>query len=431
MAESIAFTTRTLASLKPAEQPYEVRENGRTGLRVRVATTGLLTFRWVCTARGKVYTLGRFGDGSGGTLTLAAARDKLEMYRKKHEAGVDPEDLDGAERPRTVKALCDLWYKESIQLRRRRPEVVKDVIDREIIPTIGPLPLIAVDTLAARRVVTRTVQRGARAHAAKVLQTVKQLFNFAAASGFMPTNPAAPLRAADVGVVTNESDRFLSAEEIPLVLAAIDGSGVDPVIRLGLRLVIFTGLRTHEALTLEWRDVDLEQKTITVRIENQKMSLARAAKRSAKPFVQPLSPPALEAVTALRALAPKNVAWVFHSAQAKKSAYRVNDKSLEHALRRVRLKDERTSKLESFSPHDFRRTMATHMSETLRLAPWVGQLCLGHSLNRMLGSGVAGRYDHAQFIPERRDALNAYATWIEGLCTGKTAKVIAMGGTNG
>ncbi len=421
MGNQIPFTPRTLANLKPAGATYEVREAGRTGLRLRVAPTGTKSFRWVCTSRGRAYTLGRFGDGTGGTITLAGARAELARMKAKHEAGVDPDGLEGAERPKTVKALCDVFYNESIMLRRRRPEVVKDVIDREIVPTIGTLPLVAVDTLAARRVVTRTIQRGARSHAAKVLQTVKQLFNFAAANGFMPWNPAAPLRAADLGVIQNVGDRFLSADEIPAVLAAIDGSGMDPVVRLALRFVFYTGLRTHEALTLEWRDVDMEAATVTVRVENQKITKARAQK-GAKPFVQPLSAPALAAVKALRELAPKSTAWVFYSPFAKGG--RLNDKSMEHALRRVRLRD--LAKLESFSPHDFRRTMATHMSETLRLAPWISQFCLGHSLNRMLGSGVAATYDHAKLLDDRRVALGAYATWIEGLIDGTTAKVIPM-----
>lgn len=423
MAREIAFTTKTVECLKPDAAHYEVREVGRTGLRVRVAPSGLKTFRWVCTARGKVFTLGRFGDGSGGTLTLTGARAKLDSYKAKHEAGVDPDGADAGERPKNVKQLCDLWYRESILLRRRRPDVVKDIIDREIVPTIGPLPLIAVDTLAARRVVTRTVQRGARTHAGKVLQLVKQLFNFAASSGFMAANPAAPLRAADLGIVANISDRFLSAAEIPIVLTAVETSTVDPVLRLAVRFLFFTGLRTREALTLEWPDVDLDGgKTVTIRVENQKLSLDRA--RRAKPFVQPLAPPALDALKALRSLAPPTSRWVFHSPKAKNG--RLNDKSIEHALRRVRNKDERLSKLESFSPHDFRHTMATHMSETLRLPPHLGQLCLGHSLNRMLGSGVARTYDHATFIRDRRDALEAYAAWVEGLCTGSAAKVIPM-----
>lgn len=426
MAREIAFTTKTIEGLCPGPGHYEVREIGRTGLRVRVAPSGLKTFRWVCTGRGRVYTLGRFGDGTGGTLTLSAARTKLDTYRAKHAAGVDPEGADVGERPKNVKQLCELWYRESILLRRKRPDVVRDVIDREIVPTIGSLPLIAVDTLAARRVVMRSVQRGARTHADKVFQIVKQLFNFAASSGFMAANPAAPLRRADLGVVRNVGDRFLSAAEIPIVLAAVDASTVDPVLRLGIRVLFFTGLRTHEALTLKWPDVDLDAKTITIRVENQKLSIEQA--RRAKPFVQPLSPPALDAIRALRSLAPSNAQWVFHSAKAKTD--RINDKSIEHALRRVRNKDDRLAKIDDFSPHDFRRTMSTHMSETLRLPPHVGQLCLGHSLNRMLGSGVARTYDHATFIQDRRDALDTYAAWVDGLCTGSAAKVIPMTGSS-
>ena len=107
MAREMPFTARTLANLKPGAARYEVREAGRTGLRVRIEPSGRKSFRWHCTARGKVFTLGRFGDGAGGT-TLADARRLLETYRAKHEAGVDPEGVDRAERPRTVKDLAEL-----------------------------------------------------------------------------------------------------------------------------------------------------------------------------------------------------------------------------------------------------------------------------------------------------------------------------------
>jgi integrase len=428
MAREIPFTARTLANLKPTGERYEVREVGRTGLRARVGATGRVTFRWVCNKRKTVYTLGRFGDGAGGTITLADARAKLDTFKAKHEAGVDPTGPDLGERPKTVKDLCDLWYTQSIILRRRRPEIVKDVIDREIIPTIGSLPLIAVDTARVSTVVVRTVKRGARVHAGRVLQIVKQLFAFAA-RGYMPIDVAAPLRADDLGVLTvPPAGRHLSAPEIPPVLAAIDSTGMDPVVRLALRFVFFTGLRTHEALTLEWRDIDDADATATVRIENRKLSIKQAA--SAEPLVQPLSPPALAAVKALRELAPERTPWVFYSAFSKSE--RLNDKSMEHALRRVRLRD--LPKMAPFSPHDFRDTLATAISETLRdrkglrFPPHVGQMCLGHSLNRILGSSVAAKYDHARRLEERREALHAYAAWVKRLCSGKAAKVIGIGG---
>lgn len=426
MAKDVPFTPRTLANLKPGAARYEVREAGRTGLRLRVEPSGVKSFRWPCTSLGKVFTLGRFGDGSAGTLTLADARRALDVHKAQHSAGLDPEGVDRAERPRTVKDLAGVWYRESILLRRRRPEEVEDVIDREIVPTIGRVPLVAVDALVAGRPVSRTVARGARVHAARVLQLTKQMFTFAAARGFVTTNPAASLRADDFGIVASSRDRHLSVDEIPLVLAGVEAGAIGPTLRHGLVLLFFAGLRTNEALTLEWTDVDLDAATVTIRPENQKVTAKRLRSGKVKPYIVPLSTPALAAVKALRELAPESSRWVFYSPPPRAKLGRVEGSSLGNALRRIVARDKRLAKIPKFSPHIFRHTLATHMTETLRLAPWLGQLCLGHSLNSMLGSSVADRYDQAQLLGDRREALEAYATWVEGLRTGKTAQVIPM-----
>lgn len=429
MAKEIPFTPRTLANLKPGPKRYEVREAGRTGLRVRIEPSGVKSFRWPCTSLGRVFSLGRFGDGSRGTITLADARRALDVYKAQHGAGIDPEGVARIERPRTVKDLAYVWYRESILLRRRRPKVVETVIEREIVPTIGRVPLVAVDALVAARPVSRAVERGARVHAARVLQLSKQMFGFAAARGFMPANPAASLRADDFEIVVSSRDRYLSADEIPLVLAGIEAGRIGPTLRHGLELLFFSGLRTNEALTLEWSDVDLEAATLAVRPENQKVKMKRLRAGKVRPYVVPLSAPALAAVKALRELAPRSSRWVFYSPPPRAKLERVEGSSLGNALRRVIAADERLAKLPGFSPHIFRHTLATHMTETLRLPPWIGQLCLGHSLNSMLGSSVADRYDQAKLLADRREALEAYATWIEGLCDGTTAKVIAIGGS--
>ncbi len=425
MAREIPFNPRTLANLKPGGSRYEVREVGRTGLRLRVEPSGVKSFRWPCTKAGKVFTLGRFGDGSGGTITLAEARSRLEVYRAQHEAGLEPGSAS-AERPRTVKELADLWYSNSILLCRRRPEEVKDALDRDIIPSIGRVPLVAVDGIVASRPVSRVVGRGARVHAGRVLQLTKQMFGFAAARGFVTVNPAAPLRAKDFGIVPSSRDRYLLSDEIPLVLSGIEGGKIGPTLRHGLVLLFYTGLRTNEALTLEWTDVDFDAATVTVRPENQKAKLERLAAGKVKPYVVPLSRPALAAVKGLRELAPKSSRWIFYSPPPRAKLGRVEGSSLGNALRRIIAANERLSKLPKFSPHIFRHTLATHMTETLRLAPWLGQLCLGHALGSMLGSSVADRYDHARLLDDRRTALDTYATWVEGLCTGKAAKVIPM-----
>lgn len=426
----MVFTDRGLKALPVQGKPYEVREQGDnekrgTGLRLRVMPSGAMSFRWVGKGLEKsVYTLGRFGDGTNGTITLAEARKKLAAYRERVAHHLDPEGATSGERPKTVKALCEVFYKDSILPRRKRPEEAKDIIDREIVPTIGSLPLFAVDTGACKKVVAKVVGRGATTHAGKVLQLVKQIFRYAASCGYTATNPAASLIPDIIGVTKHTPrERFLAAEEIPLLWSAIDDSKMDPSVRLALRLLVFTGLRTNEALTLEWRDVDLEEKTVTVRVENQKVSKFRARER--KPFVQPLSEPALEILRVLRAIAPPKTPWVFYS-PGSATGY-LSDHALCRAQRRLWKSAAQLKGVPDATPHDYRRTMATHMSETLGLDPTIGQLCLGHSLNQMLRSGVASTYDKAQRLPQRRAALDAYATWVKGLIEpGTSAKIIPL-----
>jgi len=434
----LAGRPTSFCSRSPPGPGEEVAEAGRTGLRVRVGASGAVTFRWHCrttSATSKVYSLGKFGDGTAGTLTLAAARAKLELYRTKVAAGLDPEAIsETEERPRTVKDLVALFYRDSIMARRKRPAEAKRILDTQIVPALGRLPLAAVDTLACRRPVQALVDDGSPRSAALALALLKQLLSFGCEIGMLDRNPAAPLKPSTFGIVANERKRWLTAEELPVLLRIIEGSDMDVFSKLGLKLLLYTGLRTSEALLLEWTDVDLKEATLSVRPENMKLSKSQA--QNAEPYVVPLSGAALALVKDLRALAAEKERWVFGSVHSKSG--HLSEKALSRAMLRL-WKPERKEgkptpaapKMPQATPHDFRRTLATHVSGTLGFAPHVGQLLLGHSLGSLLGSSVAGVYDRSKRLEERRGALEAYALWVEGLLTGATATVLPFDASKG
>jgi integrase len=446
--EVVALKDSAVRALRSRATRYDVAMSGGIGLQVRVNTRklgstdeGTKSFRWVYHSKlrpGKVgtVTLGRWGDGTGGTITVKQAQAKLEEEKAKLRAGIEPGTAPRGDGPRTVSDLCEAFYTNEIEGHRKRPDVVRDILDRDIIATIGSTPLDDVTALVAAEPAEAAVARKARVHASKVLQVTKQMFAYAAIKGHVPMSPAASLKPGHikakgrVAKVAAKGTRWLRTEELVTFWGALDRASVDPTTRLGLQLLILTALRTNEALTLKWADIFFEKKILVLRAENRKMTPAKA--EEAGDWIQPLSDDAIEVLKTLRALCPKDKEWVFYSRRAAEE--HTDDHALGHAMRRIwqqdgavkalaasmKQKAETDPSMEDIkrkpkaSPHDFRRTVATHLVSTLKVDRVVAQMVLGHSINKAIGSGVGDTYDRGAALDERRAALNGFASWLKG-----------------
>jgi integrase len=323
---------------------------------------------------------------------------------------------------------------------------VQDILDRNVKPVIGTLPLSAVDEDVLANVVRKVANDGARVHASKVLQVLKQMFRYAADNyKNMRPSPAISLRPKGLNARTaRRGRRWLRAEELAAFWKALGLSRVDPVTRFGLQFLILTALRADQARTLTWSDIDFKRKLLIIRAEKRKLSPEKA--EEAGDWEQPLSEPALGILTTLRALCPKEIPWVFYSPRSKDGI--ITDHALGRAMKRLWETDEDLKKVladllekaatdtklqdikkkPKASPHDLRRSVATHLSGTLKVDRVISQLVLDHSLNRILDSGVANTYDQGDAVDERRVALDRWALWLMEQITPTTTggKVIAM-----
>lgn len=454
--KSEALTAAGVEKLKPKAKDYELSDGGN-GLRLRVTANGRKAWRWhyrdTPSSPQKVVTLGYYTrEGTPDHMSLKAARnrlDELQTARREHRLS---EVLGGGEdAPGTVKELAEKFYRLRILPHRVRPEVVRDVLDRDILRLIGTRKLSAFTTPACRLVVEDVVGRGAKTYAGRVLQVLKQLGRFGQANSYIPGNPAAPLESSALGVEDNSDDRWLTSEEIVLWWRALDLSEMTPTTRLGLRLLLLTGVRTGELLKAKWSDVNFDENkakweegqtgprpTWTIPVENQK--LTKKKQKKARPFVVALSP---QAVALLREL--KNFAadseWVMYSPasldddgdEAEKEPH-LSDKALALAMRRL-WKERKSRKgprksdrtlpalltIPQASPHDLRRTMRTHYEETLGIEPHVAERALNHSLGR-----IAATYNRGDYFPAREKAANAWGLHVEQIVAGKPATVTSI-----
>ncbi|HEX9049690.1 MAG TPA: tyrosine-type recombinase/integrase [Anaeromyxobacter sp.] len=433
------LTPRFIESLTSADARYDVPDRRAPGLRLRVLPTGRKVFRWVCNARGQVYTIGPWAlSEAPGFVTLAQAREWLDKLKAAHVSGtIDAVEAEmrAAMRPAfaalaapadasvpTFASVAEEFYKRRIVPHRKVPEVARRILDLDLIPALGARPIEALTTRECASAIERVVDRGAPVHAGKVLATLKQALRFAEARGYRAGNPAGPLDPKDLGVESNVSDRWLTAEEIGIFWRSLDPdltepradkhgkvqrrTSLDPATRAALRFLLLTGARSGELLRARWTEIDLDAATWTVPVANQKLTKDQA--RKAKPFVIPLSATALDLVRELRALAGESP-WIVASDQSDDGAY--TDKALGRAMRRMFEGDAPRLVLPGgpATPHDLRRTMRTHLGK-LRVPLHIVERCLNHSLGRIVQT-----YDQGDYLDERREALDKWDAYVRRL----------------
>ena len=102
------------------------------------------------------------------------------------------------------------------------------------------------------------------------------------------------------------------------------------------------------------------------------------------------------------------------------SAFSKTKERLDGRIARERAKAE-LPPMPPWTLHDLRRTMVTMMNECLRVPPHVVEACVNH-ISGSAKAGVAGVYNKALYLEERRSAFEAWADFIESIASPKEAR---------
>jgi len=279
-------TKRAIDALKPSDRDCYLWDSELTGFGVKVTPRGAKIYLVQYRLGGRKGITRRVTIGRHGVpWTPDSARKEAKRLLGEVAAGKDPADAKQREKDNvTVSQLCD-QYLEAAPLivlpGKKRPKkastlvIDRSNIERHIRPLLGRKRVNSVSRLDVekfqRDVATgrtaidvrtkprgRALVRGGEGTAARATAVLGTVFSYAVKERIRDDNPVRGVSLYG----GQKRDRFLSAAELAQLgdaLAAAETGNENPHAVAAIRLLVLTGARKSEILTLRWKHVDTER----------------------------------------------------------------------------------------------------------------------------------------------------------------------------
>lgn len=368
--------------------------NDGNGLRLLIRPDGarywLLRFRF--DGKESAHGLGAFPE-----VGLAEARTKAGEARKVIEAGGHPTKARRVRRATrteahkaTFRAIAEEWLERNNRdwsghhLERNR-----GLLNRILFPDLGELPVEEITAAMLSAVLVKHYDSGIRESARRARAVAAQVFAFAIDSHRAKHNPARELSGSSL-LKPAEVRHFaaLKAEQVGPMLRAFAESGMEPVTRAALLLMLFTGLRDAALRGARWQEIDLKAATWTVPPERMK---------SGREHRLPLPTQAVEILGVLAKLTgSKPGAFVF--ASTGKAGY-LAENTLRVALHRLGFK---------VTAHGFRSLITDKLNVQGFNPDWIER-----QLDHVMKDKVRASYLRTDFFDQRRPMMQWFADWAE------------------
>lgn len=384
------------------------------GLCLRASAGGAKAFYQVYTRNdGKRawLKLGTFPD-----ISLAKARQLARETRASVGEGNDPHSEKTARAAsQTVSDLVDNYVAREASTKRSAAEIERR-LRFDVVPLIGDIKLSELHRRDLTRCIDAIMDRGAHAGANRLFDDIRAMVRWAKARGDLDENLVDGMRRP---AESKPRDRVLSADEIRTIWEALPSAKMWASTQRILRLCLVTAQRVGEITGMERGEIDFERQLWTIPASRSK---------NGREHTVPLSGMALdiikEQLAAADALAERKdreaPLFVFPGPGGRAA---VTGASISKAVKREQT-GETILSVAPFTPHDLRRTAATHMEE-IGVNPFI----VGHVLNHIsvtkasITSRVYARYDYAA---EKREALDLWADRLSGIFEQKTAEVVSL-----
>ena len=383
MANQVKFTDSWLKAVRPeAGKRVEYRDTDCPGLILRVTEKGAKTFSFGYRfgVRYKRQTLGKYPS-----LSLKDARIQIIQSKAQLAQDIDPlsEKRENKKaKDLTVSALVDDYIKLHQKPKNKTWKQADDNLRLHVLPHIGHHPIRQVERADIHRILDRLTAEGKNTTANRVLAHARKFCNWLVERDYLEFAPTDRIKQPHK---EKKKDRVLSEDELRCILRAL------PIMRPAhadfIRMLLLTAQRRNEVAAMRYASVRVSVWHLGGdETKNEKATLVPLSSQAQAIISQNNNPEAV---------------YVF-STQADNTTHVQSYSKIKKTL-------DDASGVKDWTLHDIRRTVASKLAEQGVSDDLIKRI-LNHTDN-----SVTAIYNRHRYIEERREALQIWSDWLEGL----------------
>ncbi|MEN4949051.1 tyrosine-type recombinase/integrase [Pseudomonas proteolytica] len=407
----MALSDMTVRHARITGNDYTLGDTDGLALNVTAHGGKIWRFRYYWAGTQKRMSLGSYPQ-----IGLREARARRDEARALVAQGINPYEHRKQQRravrfaaDHTFEAVFNQWVEfRRLSLKEGRQSTLSQILrifNKDILPSLGGRSVYDINRHDLLDLLSRIEQRKALTTAEKCRTWFNQLFRYALVKiEGLEHNPASDLDVVALPKPPVAHNPFLRMDELPTLLAALRGHRGTSQTRLGLRLLLLTGVRTGELRLATPDQFDLEQRLWIIPAEVVKqlqVAMRKPGKQATNipPYIVPLSVQALEIVRHLldQVLPAQRYLFAHRSDLVK----RISENTLNGALRRMGYADQLTG-------HGMRATISTALNEIGYPKVWVDA-----QLSHADPDKVSAAYNHAEYVEQRRTMMQDWANRLD------------------
>jgi integrase len=390
------LTDRAAASAKAKEKDYKLSDE--KGLYLLIKKTGpkywRMKYRYL--DKEKTLALGVYPE-----VSLKEARAGRDEARKRLADDIDPTAEKKARKItqhsqalNNFEALGHEWFaKKMTDKSQTHQDRTWRLLEKDLFPRLGALPILSIDAPTLLDALRRIEARGAIETAHRAKNVAGQVFRYAIASGRAERDPSADLRGALTTAKTTHFAAIITPKEAGQLLVAIDNYQGTAVVCAALKLSPLLFCRPGELRSLEWADLNRDEKRIEIPAERMKIK---------EPHIIPLCRQALEILNELHLLTGRH-RYIFPSARG--ASRPLSENGVRVALRTMGFDNTQ------MTAHGFRAMARTLLDEVLGFRiDWIE-----HQLAHAVKDANGRAYNRTKHLPQRAEMMQKWADYLDQL----------------